>query len=152
MKQCNTCGEWKPPSDYRNPKGTRPAKCQACRWEIDQARYKRRHERNWSNPEYREKHKLRYRYNTLVRRGAKFEDWQEFLDWGAKEDCGCEICGSFNKLCIDHDHKTGRVRGILCQGCNQAIGCVSESGDRLQKAIGYLQRFEVSDGVGEQVH
>lgn len=79
----------------------------------------------------------------------RFRDEQDFLEWVAKEAEGCEICGSHEKLCIDHDHKTGEVRGVLCQGCNQAIGCMGDCKIRLQKAIVYLQRCQgVASGLG----
>lgn len=34
----------------------------------------------------------------------------------------CQVCGDSNKLCIDHCHTTGRIRGILCHKCNMALG------------------------------
>lgn len=57
----------------------------------------------------------------------------------------CHICGSedagsksgtFN---IDHCHKTGEVRGMLCGGCNHVLGRVSDSVDLLKKYIAYLE-------------
>jgi hypothetical protein len=50
----------------------------------------------------------------------------------------CEICGSINKLCWDHCHKTGLFRGTLCNNCNTSLGLFFESKNRLQKAIDYL--------------
>lgn len=52
----------------------------------------------------------------------------------------CEICGGDNRLVVDHDHKTNKVRGRLCHGCNVAIGFFNEDVDRLQAAVVYLQR------------
>lgn len=43
-------------------------------------------------------------------------------------------------LCIDHDHKTGRVRELLCQLCNYMIGCASDSPERLEAGAAYLRR------------
>lgn len=40
--------------------------------------------------------------------------------------------------CIDHDHKTGKVRGLLCQTCNRAIGLLKDDINILQRAIDYL--------------
>lgn len=41
---------------------------------------------------------------------------------------GCGICGSHNmKMNIDHDHKTGRVRGVLCNPCNLMLGYLNRA-------------------------
>jgi hypothetical protein len=42
---------------------------------------------------------------------------------------------------IDHCHVTNRVRGILCSGCNTALGLLKDNPDLLRSAIGYLERF-----------
>lgn len=55
----------------------------------------------------------------------------------------CVICGSSRsdgRLHVDHDHATGRVRGVLCRGCNTSLGNVRESVDILRKMIDYLER------------
>lgn len=59
--------------------------------------------------------------------------------------CGqCKICGkhqiSLNKpLCVDHDHRRKKVRGLLCHCCNSMIGYSKESISNLKKAIEYLE-------------
>src|SRR4051794_14618437 len=45
---------------------------------------------------------------------------------------------------VDHDHATGKVRGILCFNCNQALGNVRDDVDVLQGLIGYLHRHRRS--------
>lgn len=50
----------------------------------------------------------------------------------------CRICGTAERLVIDHDHTTGKIRGVLCRKCNSAIGFFEESTDRLRAAIDYL--------------
>lgn len=59
---------------------------------------------------------------------------------------GCGICGAPNadkggkrRLHVDHDHKTGSFRGLLCARCNTALGKFEDSTEILQKAIVYLQ-------------
>lgn len=58
---------------------------------------------------------------------------------------GCAICGRTdvpgrweNNLHIDHDHATGKIRGVLCHGCNVAIGHFRDDPELLRKAIAYL--------------
>ena len=62
----------------------------------------------------------------------------------------CAICGNLEttiknnqsqKICslaVDHDHKTGKVRGLLCSNCNKAIGFLKENIDSFYSAIKYL--------------
>ena len=64
----------------------------------------------------------------------------------------CKICGKpstakdryggVKKLHVDHNHKTGEIRGLLCVKCNQAIGLFGESKEVLQNAIFYLFPME----------
>lgn len=60
---------------------------------------------------------------------------------------GCGICGSAKVGCskrygnfhVDHDHRTGRIRGLLCQGCNVGLGAFRDNPETLAKAIEYLR-------------
>jgi hypothetical protein len=47
--------------------------------------------------------------------------------------------GTEGRACIDHDHKTGNIRGILCHRCNSGLGLFRDSVELLQKAKEYLQ-------------
>lgn len=58
------------------------------------------------------------------------------------QDEKCAICGEkelFRRLSVDHDHKTGKVRGLLCFDCNTALGKFKDDVEMLKKAISYLQ-------------
>lgn len=52
----------------------------------------------------------------------------------------CAICGTTEQLVGDHDHKTGRPRGILCRKCNLALGNMDDNPARLRAAALYLER------------
>lgn len=58
----------------------------------------------------------------------------------------CAICGLPNlnkrKFCLDHDHSTGKVRGLLCTSCNTMLGNAHDNISLLQSAIEYLRRNE----------
>ena len=64
----------------------------------------------------------------------------------AQKNC-CQICSinqkdSKRRFAIDHNHSTGKIRGLLCQTCNQAIGMLKENKDILYSAIKYLEKYE----------
>lgn len=54
---------------------------------------------------------------------------------------GCQVCGSFERLHIDHDHNTGEVRGCLCHGCNTGLGLLKEDPDRIRALAAYIEQF-----------
>ena len=57
----------------------------------------------------------------------------------AEQDGRCAICKEQKKLCIDHDHKTEKVRGLLCNHCNVAIGMLKENEKLFLSAVLYLR-------------
>lgn len=80
------------------------------------------------------------RKNRLNRYGISETEFKHF--WTAQGGA-CAICGLLfveHEYHIDHDHKTGAVRGLLCVACNTAIGLLKESTEVLQEAIHYLER------------
>lgn len=88
--------------------------------------------RRWkkANPDKVKDTVLRYMY------GITLEDFKRMeTSQGGK----CAICLSHRKLFVDHCHKTGRVRGLLCPRCNAYLGTVNDSVDALYRAIKYLQ-------------
>ena len=57
-----------------------------------------------------------------------------------REGKSCEVCGEIRKkMVVDHDHHTGKIRGVLCSQCNVAIGMMGDNVDRLGAAINYLR-------------
>ena len=55
----------------------------------------------------------------------------------------CEVCGSKDKLCYDHDHKTMKFRGVLCNKCNRSIGILGDTVESIQKVLFYLTKEKV---------
>jgi hypothetical protein len=52
----------------------------------------------------------------------------------------CATCGRGDKiLCVDHNHSTGIVRGLLCHRCNLGIGFLQDNPDLTQRATDYLR-------------
>ena len=53
----------------------------------------------------------------------------------------CEICGKkdYRSLCVDHCHKTNKLRGVLCSTCNAGVGQFFDNPDLLIKASEYLR-------------
>jgi len=49
-------------------------------------------------------------------------------------------CPTGRQLAVDHDHKTGKIRGLLCMECNIGLGKFKDSVDLLSKAISYLNK------------
>jgi hypothetical protein len=52
---------------------------------------------------------------------------------------GTNNCRTWKRLCVDHDHKTNKVRALLCDGCNKGLGAFSDSPALLRKAADYLE-------------
>jgi hypothetical protein len=50
----------------------------------------------------------------------------------------CVICGSEEPLVVDHDHVTGKVRGMLCGHCNRGLGHFRDSPELLEFAVQYI--------------
>lgn len=62
-----------------------------------------------------------------------------FIDLAVSQDGKCAICGDQTKLCIDHNHKTGKVRGLLCRKCNAGLGLFKDSALNLFRASAYVK-------------
>lgn len=66
------------------------------------------------------------------------EDYLLFCD---VQDGRCAICGKKRKLCVDHCHDTGRIRGLLCRHCNMALGLLGDNLAGVEAAAEYLRTF-----------
>lgn len=70
---------------------------------------------------------------------------KEYLDLRKEQNDKCAICLGIDKnqrLGVDHNHKTKKIRGLLCTGCNTGIGGLQDSIELLKNAINYLKKYE----------
>jgi Autographiviridae endonuclease VII len=155
MKCCFKCKQEKPlsafspTSSYQGEKCYR-ADCKAC----NAAAARKRRE----DPSKREREKAslqKWRKNNpekvkAQRRKRNYGITQEQFDaLIASQQNACAICrvgfsqSKINCPHVDHNHFTGKVRGLLCHNCNALLGHSKEDQNRLSAAIEYLQRFSV---------
>jgi Recombination endonuclease VII len=105
-----------------------------------------RKRRRWANdPEYRARNKATSTRSSRARRLKRFG--MSLLEYElrlARQNGACAICKKIptrRLLCIDHCHKTGKVRGLLCTPCNAALGVLGDHPERMQAATDYLTAF-----------
>lgn len=80
--------------------------------------------------------------------GLSVEEYQQMVE---DQQNRCAIChkheiritkmGTIKPLSVDHCHITGKVRALLCNDCNSALGYIHEDIDRLKEMIIYIERF-----------
>lgn len=99
----------------------------------------KKHRRYHEDPEYRAQV---LEYSKWARREREFGITREaYAEMEAVQGGRCAICGEVpeKSLHIDHDHKTGQVRGLLCGHCNRGLGLFRDDPDRLKAAARYLK-------------
>lgn len=83
------------------------------------------------------------RSRTLRPHGITVDQYDDML---SAQGGRCAICGTDDpgrghpSFCVDHDHVSGAVRGLLCYGCNIALGHFADDPTRLRAAADYLER------------
>ena len=97
-----------------------------------------------TNRKMRRKNKLLQRLNDVeVKYGLLDKDYLAKID---EQHNLCAICKTKQEgkiLAVDHNHVTGKVRGLLCTNCNVGIGNLKDNIQILQSAIEYLQRYSL---------
>lgn len=87
------------------------------------------------------------RKTTCSRYGITPEDYAELL---VAQGNVCAVCrepetlirkNSVCQLAIDHDHQTGRIRGLLCNNCNRALGMLNDNPEILRAPAAYLEEY-----------
>ena len=117
---------------------------------------------DWDSPDaqsaymkaYREESPKHWKHTDLLRRfGVSLQQYGDML---LAQDGKCAICGQpetqmrggkVKALAVDHCHTTGKVRGLLCVDCNQAIGKLKEDRNILLSAIRYLDKHKDTSNV-----
>lgn len=151
---CTACGQVKPIEEGFG-KGSRGwfRRCRSCRAAYDK-RYKQdpkvRRRASEYDRGYRVRNSAAMRRRQLARYGIQPEDYDERYQ---VQRGRCLICdrerlrlgsagsrpGGIDVLGVDHDHKTGAVRGLLCSTCNRALGLLGDNIAWLKAAIAYLE-------------
>jgi hypothetical protein len=125
-------------------KETVRGECKACRAKKERERWMDTATRPSRSPEYKRRERLKRLF------GITLEEYEERL---IAQDGVCAICrkpSSWNRregelLVVDHCHDTGRVRGLLCHACNQALGLMRDNPRLLQAAADYIEVNQMSE-------
>jgi hypothetical protein len=158
MKRCRKCGAEKALTEFYREKSARDGyrpECKACTSARRKLWYRANREReiervrSWqqanheqylrTQAEYRASMARDYRSEHLKRKfGLTLEEYEQRL---RIQGGGCAVCGAKpgkSSLHVDHDHKTGEIRGLLCFRCNGGLGQFKEQSTRLLRAADYL--------------
>ncbi len=91
--------------------------------------------------EQKEKYENRRRKNKY---GITGEDYNKLLKLQLEVCAICkQKCSSGDNLCVDHNHETGKIRGLLCRKCNLAVNLVQENEDTVWALMDYIK----NDGI-----
>jgi hypothetical protein len=153
-RQCTKCKQVKPDTDFwrDNAERRRKSHCRVCT--AAASREWRRRQPNYEKQRYAAQ-RVETRERHLIRKyGVSLADYEAML---AKQGGQCAIClcepstqahGVFH---VDHCHKTGRVRGLLCRGCNHVLGHLKDDPKALRRAVEYLSVPQIPEMIGRAI-
>lgn len=129
MKECTKCGESLPSTlqyFYKNREKL-SSRCKQCLREMDRERFKK-------DPKKHRNYQLKNKYNITI------DEWDRIFE---EQKGRCRICGIHQlelryRLNTDHNHKTGKVRGLLCIDCNIGLRYLDDE-EFIIKAKKYLK-------------
>ena len=133
MKICSKCKNPFSLNDFNlSKKGEPMPYCKTCGTKRYKKAHKKRKER-WVGK--------RAEWNLIKKHGITFKDYNMLLE---KQEGKCAICDTHQKnlkrrLVVDHDHKTDKIRGLLCYSCNSGLGLFKDDPILLIKASNYLK-------------
>jgi protein-arginine kinase activator protein McsA len=146
-KSCSRCKKRKDTSEFNKRSGSADGfdyKCRDCAKEAYRVHYYsdehidtiRAKSRVWrqENPDTVKNGRFKRLYGITLEQYLKMKD---------KQNGCCATCGKEPEtLCVDHDHTTGKVRGLLCSNCNRALGFLQDNIDILRQAVKYLRKHK----------
>lgn len=138
--KCSMCGEKKTIDNFRKRYGKQAhqydLRCNKCFNEYVRGKYNYERERD---------KQLRQNY------GITLDEYNKLLD---SQNGVCAVCGNPESrrpgrkkltenvtpmLHVDHDHKTGKIRGLLCSECNNSLGMLHEDPERIKALLKYVE-------------
>ncbi len=74
-----------------------------------------------------------------VKYGINLADYERMLN---SQNGVCAICGKApeSRLVVDHNHETGKIRGLLCSHCNRGLGCFGDTPINMRLAASYVEK------------
>lgn len=130
MKVCKDCGESKDLGHFYKHSGYYNARCKKCHGLKTQQWFK-------DNPE--KARNIRRRTRLKSKYGISDEKYEQMFQ---AQNGKCALCSKSHtrrKLNVDHCHRTGLVRGLLCDKCNLGIGLFDDNPHLLNKVKEYLE-------------
>ena len=145
-KRCPKCGETKPLTEFYPHKGhgkaERGAYCKPCHCahttETRDPKKKAECEHAYYL-QHKEEAKVAARASKYRKYGITIDDYDRILK---EQGGGCNICGrppKKRRLHVDHNHITGKVRGLLCMKCNRGLSWFNDSPELLREAARYVE-------------
>jgi len=153
MKYCSKCKVAKPESQFFksgiNPSGNTKYRgdCKECS-QKDMYTWRERNKSHYNNyaamwraknPEKQMANDIRSKY------GLELDQYKKMLEL---QDYKCSICGKDHtpstkkgRLSVDHDHKTGKIRGLICLNCNAGLGNLKDDIETVSAALEYLIKY-----------
>ncbi len=140
-KLCKKCNETKPLDEFfrdANCSDGRHTLCKKCK--TSNSMNWRANNKEKYNEQQRNAHRRHKTRNRLYRYRIDESFYKKML---TEQNNKCAICGKgpsgVRPLAIDHDHMTGKVRGLLCYGCNRLM-CLLDNPELLEKSLAYRNK------------
>lgn len=129
---------------YKHPDSNdgHTSRCKLCHRETTRMTH---HKRRVSNPD--KDRDRRVRYDLKKNFGITLEQYDDMLE---RQSGVCAVCGKpetkagpygIQRLCVDHDHHTGKIRALLCNRCNVILGLSDDNHELLLGLAAYLERY-----------